>query len=56
MSKLKEDFNAMRQGPVHRGYICGHTIYKPNERHYGYAFASSIVIGVQSMCELISVP
>jgi hypothetical protein len=56
MSELKDIFNAMRQGPVHEACICGYTIYKPNERHYSCGFASSIVVGVRSMCELILCP
>jgi hypothetical protein len=56
MSKLMDVFNAMKRGLVHGGCIFGYTICKPNERHYGCASASSIVVGVRSMCELILCP
>jgi hypothetical protein len=52
MLELKDAFHAMKCGSVHGGCICGYTIYKPNEGHYGCVFASSIVVGVRSMREL----
>jgi hypothetical protein len=52
MLELKDACNAMWQGQVYKGCICGYTIYKLDEG-VDYDYASSIVYGVRTMCELI---
>jgi hypothetical protein len=45
----------MWQGQVYKGCICGYIVYKLDER-VDYDYASSIVYGVRTMCELILCP
>ncbi len=55
MSNLKDVYNEMRQGQVHRGCFCGCTICKLYER-VDCDFVSSIVSRGKAMCELIFCP
>lgn len=55
MLELKDVFNAMWRGQVHRGCICGCIICKLIKRA-DCDSASSIIFGVKTMCELILYP
>jgi hypothetical protein len=55
MSELKDAFNAMWQGQVHRGCIYGCIICKL-DKGADCDFALSIVFGVKAMCELVFYP
>lgn len=57
MSKLKDAFNSMKQGPVHgAACICSCRVCKPNGVHCVCAFTLSTITRVKVMCELILYP